>query len=520
MNTLKTKQEKSSSALMKTKNDITNVTNSDYYKSLKFSSLYQTARSYSKVSRSPNPDWEDLNDQVIKLKSDNTKLLDLVNSLKIRNSRLEEENKRQIKIIEETIGFTNTGINCENDSSANGEIYLVNQNAHSNGNFHRLKEALLLSNLKKEVSDLKKNLSTKSEELQKLKNSNKAMNVAHLECKYSHLVEKFKALKRENEVMNVSYEKAKEEKEYYKMKVEKRLCELMTNRTRNAKKFKVVARSHNFDSEKIINKELNKTEKNLLETTFIEKTPSDNPGSDKTIDNILNADKTNFASGENAHNARINKVNHTSTKDLGNSKLMKMIENITDPRESTVERFISTLKRIRNKKTDSTELNLESNNKPNLNFNTSDLNNVSASNFSANNSVLHNFNSKFTSHDFGTNLNTNYNSNNFTSNNTLNLNAERIPEKVKSTGYLIQVEVSEPQVVEVADHYFIKNTEAPRRKKSNSVTEGVLAFKSGLNCKKEQLNKQLSIDRIITEKIAKREDFDELLDDIFQGSQS
>jgi hypothetical protein len=74
--------------------------------------------------------------------------------------------------------------------------------------------------------------------------------------------------------------------------------------------------------------------------------------------------------------------------------------------------------------------------------------------------------------------------------------------------YLIQVEESEPQVIEEAQTFFIKNPDAPKesltenKKRSNSVM-----FKDHV------LKRTSTLDKLITEKMANKEDFDKILND-------
>jgi hypothetical protein len=71
--------------------------------------------------------------------------------------------------------------------------------------------------------------------------------------------------------------------------------------------------------------------------------------------------------------------------------------------------------------------------------------------------------------------------------------------------YNIEIVESEPQEVDVAEHYWIKNPDAgePKQmKKSNSII-----FKDKI------VKRTSTIDKVITEKMANNEDFEKMLND-------
>jgi hypothetical protein len=431
----------------------------DYFRNLKLNSLYQTARSFSKTKPSqPDYDFDVMNDQIIKLKNEKAKLIISQTNLKTQYTRVDDTNKKLIKLIEESL-TANCAVNFNNDSF-NGENHVTN---HS-GNFHRLRDALLISHLKKEIAELKEVIEFKVEELENLKQSNKAIKIANLESKHLKLQEKYSILKKDYDQMKNLLDKTKEERDYYKLKVEKRLCEL---KNKNTKKLKIVDGTKSAMISTTSN-----------ENSYIEKNPIGHQNLDKTLENILD-DKTIRSVNNSIHIGNTSNHSYLDSQekknfrsvDLNNQnqgKLKKFIDSVFETKNQikvdAVDKFISVLKKNRDKK------------KFNKNLNMSDA------------STFPNANSNFGK------------------------------EKIKSTGYLININMSEPQTFDAAEHYYTKPDQQEgiitRRKKSNSVKQGITTF---LSLNKKEIKRTPTIDKLITEKIVQGEDFDRVMDEVFKS---
>jgi hypothetical protein len=430
----------------------------DYFRNLKLTSLYQTARSFSKTKPSqPDYDLDVMNDHIIKLKNEKAKLMITQTNLKTQYTRLEDTNKKLIKLIEESL-TANCAVNFNNDSFY-GENHLPN---HS-GNFQRLREALLISHLKKEIAELKEVIEFKVEELENLKQSNKAINIANLESKHLKLQEKYSSLKKDYDQMKNLLDKTKEERDYYKLKVEKRLCEL---KNKNTKKLKIVG----VTKSPMISNTSN-------ENSYIEKNLIGHQNLDKTLENILD-DKpirnvnNSIHIGNNSNHSYLDSQDKKIFRsvDLNNQnegKLKKFIDSVFETKDQikvdAVDKFISVLKKNREKKFYK-------------NINMSDA------------STFPNANSNFGK------------------------------EKMKSTGYLININMSEPQTFDAVENYYTKPDQeegiVTRRKKSNSLKQGMTTF---LSLNKKEIKRTPTIDKLITEKILKGEDFDVVMDEVFKS---
>ncbi len=109
---------------------------------------------------------------------------------------------------------------------------------------------------------------------------------------------------------------------------------------------------------------------------------------------------------------------------------------------------------------------------------------------------------------------------NINSNNTKSNKREtNSTEKTKSTGYLINISLSEPQTFDRAEHFYMKSDSEggvpviTRRKKSNSHKEGM---SSVFNLDKSGIRRAPTLDKFITDKIIKGEEFDFIIEEVMK----
>lgn len=167
----------------------------------------------------------------MKIKDELNRKKQEISLLKIENIKLEEDNNKNIKIIENFLmeagknvgeyllgkSFSPTNGNTkeqeertENEISnnINGTNEMLKANALNvqSSTFTRLKEVYIINNLKKQNLQLKKIISAKDEEIESFKNNIRCAKYSKLEYNYSNNLNQLIQLKKENENLRNSLE--------------------------------------------------------------------------------------------------------------------------------------------------------------------------------------------------------------------------------------------------------------------------------------------------------------------------
>jgi hypothetical protein len=164
-------------------------------------------------------DTDKLKDELIKAKNELNKKSKEFHALKISFIKLDEDNKRNIKLIEEVL----EGSNTKRQEDKGTDLTKAYQNI-SLASISKLKESHIISSLKRQVHDYKLIIISKEEEISLLKTNSKVAKFHELDLKmknlsedFSALTERYNACKTSNTEKELKIKELQDEKEYYKV---------------------------------------------------------------------------------------------------------------------------------------------------------------------------------------------------------------------------------------------------------------------------------------------------------------
>lgn len=163
-------------------------------------------------------DAEKVKDELLKLKLENNKTKKEVNQLRIDNLKLEEDNKKNIMMIEEILYeagrspneiIKNIMGNSSSDRTQQQEVFDSQPPKEFNispNNFIRLREAFVISSLKKQINAMKQILQLKEDEIERYKNSSKTHKFSKLNYNYTNNLSELNNVKKEYEILRNKFE--------------------------------------------------------------------------------------------------------------------------------------------------------------------------------------------------------------------------------------------------------------------------------------------------------------------------
>jgi chromosome segregation ATPase len=195
-------------------------------------------------------DVDVLKDQILKLKIENNRITKEMSFLKIENCKLEEDNRKNLRVMEEILhaaGKSSDSIIQAILKAEEGQGELQDPQNQDNdefcispNNFIRLREIFVISSLKKQITQMRQIIQQKDEELDNIKLNSKVMKYAKLEYSYNNNLTELNQFKKENENLKINLEdtisKFKElfdEKENYRTSLGKIKSQLEEIKTKN-----------------------------------------------------------------------------------------------------------------------------------------------------------------------------------------------------------------------------------------------------------------------------------------------